>query len=264
MIIELNNVSLKRNGQWILRDMNWKAKRGEHWVIYGLNGAGKTALLNLLNGYFFPTEGKVNVLGSEFGKIDLREHVRKKIGLVSSSLQERLYKTDSAYEIVLSGSFASIGLYETPSEEMREKAKGLLAQLGCMEYADRDYQTLSQGERQRILIARALMNDPEILILDEPANALDFLAKEQLLETIEKIAVLSNGPTLLYVTHHLEEILPVFEKTLLLKKGKVFAEGNTKEILSRETLSDFLGVPVDVIWSNGRPLLSKKILGKDT
>lgn len=263
MIIDLENVSLKRNGKWILRDMNWKAKRGEHWVIYGLNGAGKTALLNLLNGYFFPTEGKVNVLGSEFGKIDLREHVRKKIGLVSSSLQERLYKTDSAYEIVLSGSFASIGLYETPSDEMREKAKGLLDELGCMEYADRDYQTLSQGERQRILIGRALMNDPEILILDEPANALDFFAKEQLLETIEKIAALPDGPTLLYVTHHLEEILPVFEKTLLLRKGKVFAKGDTTEILSSERLSDFLGIPVDVIWSNGRPLLSKKVLGKE-
>lgn len=263
MSIELKNVSLKRNGKWILRDLNWEANRGEHWVIYGLNGAGKTALLNLLNGYYFPTDGKVNVLGSEFGKMDLREHVRKKVGLVSSSLQERLYKTDSAYEIVLSGSFASIGLYETPSDEMRQKAKGLLEELGCMEYADRDYQTLSQGERQRILIGRALMNDPEILILDEPANALDFFAKEQLLETVEKIAALPNGPMLLYVTHHLEEILPVFEKTLLLRKGKVFAKGDTKEILSSEVLSDFLGVPVDVIWSNERPLLSKKISGKE-
>lgn len=258
VIIQLENVSLKRNGKWILRHINWEVKRGEHWVIYGLNGAGKTALLNLLNGYFFPTEGKVKVLGGEFGKVDLREYVRRRIGLVSSSLQDRFYKNDSAYEIVLTGAFASIRLYETPNDDMRARAKRLLRELGCMDYADREYGTLSQGEKQRILIARAMMNDPQILVLDEPANALDFIAREQFLETVERIALMPDGPSILYVTHQLEEVLPVFEKALLLKNGEVYALGNTRNILTSENMSAFLGLPVDVIWSNGRPLLSKK------
>ncbi len=262
VIIQLENVSLKRDGKWILRHINWQVKKGEHWVIYGLNGAGKTALLNLLNGYFFPTEGKVKILEGEFGKVDLREYVRRKIGLVSSSLQERFYGTDSAYEIVLSGAFASIRLFETPTDGMRTKAKKLLQDLGCMEYADRPYRTLSQGEKQRILIARALMNDPRVLILDEPANALDFIAKEQLLEAVEQIASLPDGPVILYVTHQVEEILPVFEKALLLKRGEIFAMGKIKEIFTPENLTDFLGLPVDVIWSNDRPLLSRKKEGK--
>ncbi|MEQ2525440.1 ABC transporter ATP-binding protein [Bacillaceae bacterium CLA-AA-H227] len=258
MVISLKNVALKRNGSTILDDINWQVERGEHWVLFGLNGAGKTALLNLLNGYHYPTSGEVCVLGKQFGKVDIREYIRRKIGLVSSSLQERFYKEDSAYEIVLSGAFTSIGLYETPNDEMRKKAISLLKELGSLEYADRDYETLSQGERQRILIARALMNDPEILILDEPTNGLDFIAREHLLEVIEKIALQPYGPTLIYVTHHVEEILPAFTKTLLLKEGEVFSQGNTYQILSETVLSEFLGIEVEVIWRNERPLLTKK------
>lgn len=258
MTILLENVSLKRNGKIILEDINWKVDRGEHWVLFGLNGAGKTAILNMINGYHYPTKGKVKILGHEFGKVDIREHIRKRVGLVSSSLQERFYKTDNAFEIVLSGAFTSIGLYETPTNEMRQKAISLLRELGCLPYADREYETLSQGERQRILIARALMNDPEILILDEPTNGLDFIAREYLLEVIEKIATASEGPTLLYVTHHVEEILPVFRKTLLLREGKVFASGPTGEMISKGVLSEFFEMEVEVIWSNDRPLLAKK------
>lgn len=258
MTIQLTNVYLKRDGAAILKDINWKVEKGEHWVLFGLNGAGKTAILNLLNGYHFPSSGIVEVLGKEFGKVDIREHVRRKIGLVSSSLQEKFYKTDSAYEIVLSGAFTSIGLYDTPTDEMRQKAISLLKDLGALPYADRNYETLSQGEKQRVLIARALMNDPQILILDEPTNGLDFIAREQLLETIEKIAGTPSSPTLLYVTHHLEEILPIFRKTLLLKNGEVFALGDTSEMISEKVLSKFFELEVEVIWSHGRPLLAKK------
>ncbi|MDQ0156640.1 ABC transporter ATP-binding protein [Robertmurraya andreesenii] len=258
MVLSLKNVSLIRNGAVILDDISWEVEKGEHWVLFGLNGAGKTALLNLLNGYQYPSKGSVQVLGKEFGKVDIREHIRRKIGLVSSSLQERFYQTDSAYEIVLSGAFTSIGLYESPNDQMREKAISLMRDLGCLEYADREYETLSQGERQRILIARALMNNPEILILDEPTNGLDFIAREKLLETVENICQSKNGPNLIYVTHHVEEILPVFSKTLLLRKGKVFAAGKTEEMISEQVLFEFFGMDVEVLWSNGRPLLSKK------
>ncbi|WP_147534198.1 ABC transporter ATP-binding protein [Bacillus marasmi] len=260
MVLELVNISLRRNGKWILKEINWKVNKGEHWVIFGLNGAGKTALLNVLNAYEYPTKGKITVLGKEFGKAPLAESLRKKIGLVSQSLQQKLHNGDNAFEIVLSGAFASIGLYESPTDEMREKAISLLRELGCYDYANRNYETLSQGERQRVLIGRALMADPELLILDEPTNGLDFLAREMLLESVEKIAKETNGPTIIYVTHHAEEILPEFQHTLLLKQGEVFAAGKTDEMISDHTLSDFFGLDVGVIWKDGRPLLTKNKL----
>ncbi|MFC4320433.1 ABC transporter ATP-binding protein [Litchfieldia salsa] len=258
MVFRLEGVSLKKDGKWILQDINWKVNKGEHWTIFGLNGAGKTALLNLLNAYEFPTEGKMDVLGKTFGKSPLGENLRMNIGMVSSSLQQKFYPSDSAYEIVLSGSFASIGLYQTPTDEMREKAISLLKELGCIEYADRNYETLSQGEKQRVLIARALMAEPDLLILDEPTNGLDFIARENLLEAIEQIVRRADAPTLLYVTHHVEEILPIFTHTILLRKGKIFSSGLTREMISTKILSSFFELLVDIVWQNGRPLLSKK------
>ncbi|WP_066252873.1 ABC transporter ATP-binding protein [Neobacillus drentensis] len=257
MVLQLENVSLLRDGNWILQDVNWKINSGENWVLFGLNGSGKTAILNLLNAYFFPTKGKMTVLGLEFGKTYLSEKLRKQIGFVSLSLQEKFHPGDNAFEVVLSGAFASIGLYETPTDEMRKKAVNLLEALGCIRYANRNYENLSQGEKQRVLIARALMADPSLLILDEPTNGLDFIAREQLLESIDRIAKNPNAPALIYVTHHVEEILPVFTKTLLLKEGQVFADGNTNELISSEKLSEFFNLPVQVEWKFNRPVLSR-------
>jgi iron complex transport system ATP-binding protein len=257
MVLHLEDVSLKREGKWILQNVNWQIEKGENWVLFGLNGAGKSALLNMLTAEYFPTKGEVTVLGMEFGRTYLGEKLRRKIGVVSSSLQQKFYPVDNAFEIVLSGGFASIGLYETPTDEMRAKAIRLLKELGCFNYANQNYETLSQGERQRVLIARALMADPSLLILDEPANGLDFIAREQLLDSIEKIADKADAPTILYVTHHIEEILPIFNKTLLLKGGKVFSAGATREMISSEMLSSFFDLGVRVTWQNNRPMLSK-------
>ncbi|TRZ38929.1 ABC transporter ATP-binding protein [Niallia circulans] len=258
MVVKAEGIGLKRNGKWILKDIDWEIKRGEHWVLYGLNGAGKTALLNMICAYYHPTVGKMTVLDKEFGKAELGASLRKKIGLVSSRLQQNLYVADSAYEIILSGAFASIGLYETPTDVMREKALHLMKQLGCYSYADRPYSSLSQGEKQRVLIARALMLNPELVILDEPATGLDFLAREQLLETIMQLAQMESCPTIIYVTHHMEEILPVFSSTLLLRDGEVFAKGKTEDILTSNCLTEYFSFPVAVIWSNERPLLAKQ------
>ncbi|MFN2746137.1 MULTISPECIES: ABC transporter ATP-binding protein [Bacillus] len=258
MALKLEQATLKRNGQQILKCIDWEVKKGEHWALYGLNGAGKTALLNMLCAYYFPTTGRVNVLGHEFGKTELGEKLRRKIGLVSAALQQKFYPEDSAFEIVLSGAFASIGLYETPSQHMREKAIAFLEEFGSISYADRRYETLSQGEKQKVLISRALMADPELLILDEPVTGLDFIAREQVLETIEHIAQKEEAPSMLYVTHHAEEILPAFKKTLLLRKGEVFAKGETKDMMADDTLSAFFGMPVKAVWTDGRPYLSKK------
>lgn len=258
MTVKMENVSLLRNGSWILQDINWEIDQGEHWVLLGLNGAGKTALLHMLCGYYFPTKGNVSVLDRRFGKDVLGEELRQQIGIVSSTIQDRLYDSDSAYQIVLSGGFASIGLYQTPTDAMREQAKKRLKDLGCFAYANRAFYTLSQGERQRVMIARALMADPKLLILDEPTSGLDFLAKEQLLASIKKISQLPNGPTIIHVTHHVDEILPTFQKTLLLKSGSVFQAGLTDEIISDHVLSNFFGVDVEVNWLHERPTLLKK------
>ena len=261
-ILELENVTRRRDDKLLLKDINWRVQSGEHWVLYGLNGAGKTSLLNLLNAYFFPTEGTVTVLGMEFGKTYLAEKLRSQIGFVSASVQQKLPASDNAYEVVLSGAFASLGLYQETTEEIDQKGVEILRDLGCLGYANRNYHTLSQGEKQRVLIGRALMADPALLILDEPTAGLDFIAREELLESIAAIAQKPGGPTIIYVTHHIEEILPEFNKTLLLKAGEVFASGNTAELITSERLSDFFDMPVNVVWSNGRPLLSKVPTGK--
>ncbi|MBT2571296.1 ABC transporter ATP-binding protein [Planococcus sp. ISL-110] len=257
MVLALEGVTRRRDDKLLLDGVDWQVQKGEHWVLYGLNGAGKTSLLDLINAYFFPTQGKATVLGLEFGKTYLAEKLRSQIGFVSASVQQKLPTGDNAYEVVLSGAFASLGLYQETTEKIDQKGVDILRELGCLDYANRNYQTLSQGEKQRVLIGRALMADPELLILDEPTAGLDFIAREELLESIAAIAQKPNGPTIIYVTHHIEEIMPEFNKTLLLKAGRVFASGNTEELITSEQLSDFFDVPVNVVWRNGRPLLSK-------
>ncbi|MBM7646631.1 iron complex transport system ATP-binding protein [Scopulibacillus daqui] len=257
MIIDIKNATWQRGDKTILKDVSWQVKNGEHWCLLGLNGAGKTALLNLINGYMFPTKGDVTVLGFEFGKSPLPE-LRKLIGWVSSSLQQRLYGNDTVEEIILSGKFASIGLYQQPEENDIEKAGKILADLGCEQFRFRRYETLSQGERQKILIARALMASPKLLILDEPCTGLDIFAREQLLSMIDTIAKQPDAPTLIYVTHHVEEILPCFSHTLLLKQGEVFRAGKTADVLTEGELTDFFGTPLEVERKKERIAISLK------
>ncbi|GAB2565399.1 ATP-binding cassette domain-containing protein [Gracilibacillus alcaliphilus] len=258
MVLHLKDVSLKKDGNWILKNINWDINKGENWALLGLNGAGKTALLHMLCCYYFPTKGEVEVVGRKFGRDVLGEQLRQQIGIVSSSLKQKMYGTDSAYQVVLSGGFASIGLYETPTEAMREKAQQILKDLDCFSYANRPYRTLSQGEQQRVLIGRALMNDPKLLILDEPTTGLDFIAREQLLTSIENISADEDAPSIIYVTHHVEEILPTFTKTFLLKNGEVYQQGDTADMINSEMLTTFFEVPVEVDWSEERPRLKKR------
>ncbi len=254
MILSLQNVSLVRQGKHILKNINWKITSGQHWAIVGLNGSGKTTLLNMVNGYLYPSQGKVSVLGKQFGAYDLRK-LRQEIGWVSHSLQNKMYGSETAEAIVLSGRFATIGLYDRPAKAERQRAMELLEQFGCGHLANRNYGLLSQGERQRVLIARALFNLPRLLVLDEPCTSLDFFAREQLLKYISEFAKNSNAPTLIYVTHHIEEILPTFSHCLLLREGQVYKSGLTKEILTEPTMATFLGTKVTVHWQAGRPWL---------
>ncbi|SFJ77289.1 ABC transporter ATP-binding protein [Thermoflavimicrobium dichotomicum] len=245
MVISVENVSFTRNGQHILSNIHWQVRSEEHWCLLGLNGSGKTTLLNLICGYLWPSKGKISVLGHRYGTVDLRE-LRKQIGWVSSSFQEKIHGSETAEKIVLSGKFASIGIYDTFSDADMEEAKRLMSFLGCEHLAGRSYQTLSQGEKQRIVIARALMAKPKLLILDEPCTGLDLFAREHVLHSIEKIASQPNAPTLIYVTHHIEEILPCFTHTFLLKDGMSFLQGETNQVLTSTTLSAFFDLPVEV------------------
>ncbi|MCR8659246.1 ABC transporter ATP-binding protein [Paenibacillus endoradicis] len=251
MIVQIDNVTWEREDKVILQNVNWSIQQGEHWCLLGLNGSGKTTLLNMINGYQWPTSGVISVLGHRFGTYDLRE-LRKEIGWVSTALQQKLYGSDDALNIVLSGREASIGVYDQPSAEDIEKAMDLLVALRCEYLAHRAYRTLSQGEKQRVLIARALMNEPKLLILDEPCTGLDIIAREQLLDMINNISNQPNCPTLIYVTHHVEEILPCFSHTLLLKSGEIFAQGETSEVLTPQTMSQFYEVPVHLEKENDR------------
>lgn len=258
MVIHMKNINLRKEEKHILKDINWDVEKGQHWAVYGVNGAGKTALLNMLNAAYFPSDGELEVCGRVFGKHILSDQLRRKVAVVSSDLQQKLHEDDNSFEIVLSGAFASIGLYEAVTDEMRTRAKSIMKALGSLDYANRPYEQLSQGEKQRALLGRALMSEPELLILDEPASSLDFIAREQLLETIEQIAGKENAPTIIYVTHHVEEILPLFERTLLLKNGEVFKQGLTKEIVTSDMMSAFFDLAVSVSWVNNRPSLSKE------
>ncbi|WP_127530998.1 ABC transporter ATP-binding protein [Paenibacillus kobensis] len=244
-IIDIRDVTWRRGDHTVLNNVNWQVRSNEHWALLGLNGSGKTTLLNMINGYIWPTKGEINVLGHRFGEIDLRQ-LRQSIGWVSSSLQEKLYGTDRTQNVVISGKFASIGLYEKTGEEEYARAESLMATLGCSHLLDREYRTCSQGEKQKLLIARALMADPKLLILDEPCNGLDLFSREMLLDSIQQLAGRSDSPTMIFVTHHTEEILPMFSKVLLLRRGEVVRQGETASMLGSDVLSSFFEAPVAV------------------
>jgi len=257
-MIDIKNVSWRRQGKEILRDVSWEVKKGEHWAVLGLNGAGKTTLLNMVNGYIWPTTGEVSVLGNQFGKVDIHQ-LRRSIGWVSSSLGERINGRHTVEDIVVSGKFASVGLvFAEPKAGDFDKASELMTMLGIDYAYGRPYEKCSQGEKQKILIARGLMAEPKLLILDEPTTGLDFIAKEDLLQTIEQIAKAEDAPTIIFVTHHIEEVLPTFSHMLLLENGTVFAEGLREDVLTSADMSRLYDREIQVDWHNNRAWMTLK------
>ena len=231
MIIDLQNVTYRKNGKTILDSIDWQVEAGEHWIILGLNGSGKTTLLNLINGYIFPVYGgSANVLGYQFGSCPIAD-LRKHIGWISNALSQNIPVNDTPLEIILSGKFASIGLWEKVSDEDIKQAEAILDKLGIMKLRDRTYSSLSQGEKQKVVIGRALISDPDIIIFDEACNGLDIFAKKDLYDLIEKLA--QDQKSIFFVTHNTDEILPIFNKALLLKNGKVHSKGNLQDVILR-------------------------------
>ena len=235
-ILSVENLRIVRDGTVILRDVNWCVQRGEHWVILGANGSGKTSLLSALTGYLMPTAGDISLLGSIYGESDWRE-LRKKIGLVSSSVRQRMADEEPALETVASGKYAMIDFWGRLTRGEKIAAMKLLRQVECEHLAARPWRVLSQGERQRVLIGRALMAKPRVLILDEPCAGLDPAAREHFLQFLQRLGQQKNSPTLIFVTHHVEEIMPVFTHGLLLKDGRVLAAGKKADVMNAKNIS---------------------------
>lgn len=249
--ITLEDVSFVRRGRLILDRINWTISPGDNWVVLGANGSGKTTLLQLLAGYLWPTRGKITVLGERFGHTDLRE-LRKKIGWVGSFLEAQIPSSQKPIDLIVSGKFASIGIFEQPDEEDYRKANELAGRLKCEGTLDLPYGVLSQGEKQRLLIARALIHQPQLLILDEPCAGLDIVSREQLLQTLQHLSNAPDAPAMVLVTHHLAEIMPAFNHVFLLKAGRKLASGNKADLLRSALLTELFGIPIEVLDEGGR------------
>jgi iron complex transport system ATP-binding protein len=235
-VLEVSGLSVRRGGTRILHKVDWSVRPGEHWVILGANGSGKTSLLSALTGYLMPTAGSITVLGERYGRSDWRE-LRKLIGIVSSSVRQMMADEEPALETVISGKYAMIDCRGVVSKSDRVEGLAILRKMECGGLAKRPWMFLSQGERQRVLIGRALMARPRLLILDEPCAGLDPAAREHFLQFVQRLGGRKNSPTLVLVTHHVEEIVPVFTHALILKSGRVIASGTMGRVLTGENLS---------------------------
>ncbi|MGZ0654605.1 ABC transporter ATP-binding protein [Coraliomargarita sp. W4R53] len=229
-LLSVQKLKVSRGDVDILKGINWEIQAGENWAILGANGCGKTTLLSAITAYRAPSSGEIHVVGETYGESDWNE-IRQKLGIVSSALTQRVPKDEFGVETVLSGQNAQLGYWTREKKVDTKKAMRCLGKMGVRSLAERSWGVLSQGERQKVFIARALINDPELLILDEPCAGLDPVARERFLESLQKLACLKKGPGIVLVTHHVEEIIPEITHVLLLKKGKVFAAGPKREVL---------------------------------
>jgi iron complex transport system ATP-binding protein len=236
-ILDVDSLSVRRGEVEILREIKWRVKKGEHWAILGANGSGKTSLLSALTGYLSPTTGRFRLLGREFGRSDWRE-LRKHVGLVSSALRQMMADSETALETVASGKDAVIDVWGPLKRTDRERGLGILRRIGCLYLEKRVWAVLSQGERQRVLIGRALMANPQALILDEPCAGLDPAAREHFLVFLQLLTEKRSGPAIILVTHHVEEIVKGITHVLALKNGEVAASGPKHSTLTSSLLAD--------------------------
>ncbi len=246
-ILSVRGLRVQRGDAVILRKIDWQVEPGQHWAILGANGSGKTSLLAALTGYLTPTAGEIHLLGETFGEANWPE-LRARVGFVSSIIAQRVPGEETALETVMSGIAAQLGYWTRDSRRERDAravtGQRCLARMGATSLAAKPWRVLSQGERQKVFIARALMADPALLILDEPCAGLDPVARQTFLASVSKLAKARKAPTLVFVTHHVEEITPEFSHTLILRKGRVLAQGLTHEVLSGAHLSKAFGAPL--------------------
>lgn len=251
-ILELSSISVQRGDRIILGPLDWQVLEGQRWVVLGPNGAGKTTLLQICSSLIHPTTGSITILGQILGKVDVFE-LRTRIGLTSSALVDQLPSDEIVMDVVLTAAYAMFGRWQEKYDLWDEsRAMALLTALGVRELGNRNYGTLSDGEKKRVQIARALMADPELLLLDEPASALDLGGREDLLKRIETFSNDPFAPATVIVTHHIEEIPSGTTHALLLRDGKTVAQGLIQSVINDENLSIAYGLPISVQSEHGR------------
>jgi iron complex transport system ATP-binding protein len=250
-VLEVLGLTVRRGPVTVLEGVTWRVGRGEHWAVLGPNGSGKTSLLAALAGYVPATTGTIRLLDQEYGRAHWPT-LRRRLGLVTPTLARMVNDEETALEIVAGGARGELNLWIPPTPRERRAAAPVLASLGIALLADRPWAVLSQGERQRALIARALMTRPAVLILDEPCAGLDPVARERFLEFVERLARRRGGPAIVLVTHHVEEITPAFTHALLLRRGAVAAAGPLRAALAGRTLGAAFDAPMQLVHRGGR------------
>ncbi|MFP5345486.1 MAG: ABC transporter ATP-binding protein [Actinomycetes bacterium] len=245
-VLEMAGVTVVRDGKALIDSVDWSVADGERWVVLGPNGAGKTTLLQVAAGRMHPTRGVAGILGEVLGAVDVFE-LRPRIGLASAMLAERIPAGERVADVVVTASYGVVGRWHESYDELdHARARELLDAMGVAALADRTFGTLSEGERKRVQIARALMTDPELMLLDEPAAGLDLGGREDLVQRLGQLAADDASPALVVVTHHVEEIPPGFTHALLLRDGRVVAAGELQGTLTAENLSRTFGLSLTV------------------
>ncbi|CCH34502.1 ABC-type transporter [Saccharothrix espanaensis DSM 44229] len=258
LVIHMQGVSVRRGKTTLVGDVDWGVELDERWVVLGPNGAGKTTLLRLAAAELHPTKGTLDLLGERVGKTDVFE-LRPRIGLCSAAIGARIPAEEKVLDLVVSAGYAVLGRWREEYDRLDTgRAERLLGQLGIGHLADRAYGTLSEGERKRTLIARALMTDPEVLLLDEPAAGLDLGGREDLVARLSELALDPDAPATVLVTHHVEEIPPGFTHALLLREGAIVAQGLLDDVLTEENLSKTFDQPLELQRSGDRYFARRK------
>ncbi|MBA3490095.1 MAG: ABC transporter ATP-binding protein [Longispora sp.] len=251
-VVDLISVTITRGGSRLIESIDWRIETHERWVVLGPNGAGKTTLLNLVGGRMHPSVGDATILGERLGTTDLAE-LRTRVGLTSATLADRIPADEKVHNVVVTAAWDVVGRFREDYGVMDDvRARVLLEQMGVAQLAERPYGTLSEGERKRVQIARALMVDPELLLLDEPAAGLDLGAREELVRRLAELAFDPDAPAMVLVTHHVEEIPPGFTHALLMRDGAVVAGGPIGDVIESEALSKAFGLPLAVEMRGGR------------
>ena len=250
-VVDVRIETFTRDGVDILRELQWRVAAGEHWAVLGPNGAGKSSLLSIVAGYEWPSRGEVSVLGEVYGRSDMRA-LKERIGWVSSSLYSWLPARQSARQVAATGIHATIGSWHELSPDDLIRADDALRRIGGYAFRNKRYGVLSQGEKQRVMIARALVTRPELLILDEPCAGLDPGTRERLIDDVDRLCASKGGPTLILVSHHVEEIPTHATHALLLKDGHTLAAGPLHEVLTDALLTDLYEFPCQIKRANGR------------